>query len=320
MDSNQRDGTGDGRPEILGPGLESPVSRLVPEGGQLTANSETAVRTMVSMRKKKSLPTGLLLLVGVMLCAVLAPVLAPYSPTKQVLAEGLKGPNLSHPFGYDRLGRDLLSRTLYGARISFWVATVAISISLGIGLLVGAVSGYFGGWTDELLMRLADILQAFPGILLAIAFAAVLGPSITNVVIALSLIGWVGYARLTRGQILVVREMEFVTAARALGGKDLRVMLRHLLPNILGPILVEASFGFATVIIAEASLSFLGLGTQPPTPSWGAMLNEARQYLLVAPHLTLFPGLAIVVTVMGFNFLGDSLRDLWDPRGGQSPL
>ncbi len=258
---------------------------------------------------------GLLLVVSVMLCAVLAPVLAPQSPTEQVLAEGLKGPSPAHPFGQDRLGRDLLSRTLYGARVSFWVATVAVSISLGIGLLIGAIAGYFGGWTDELLMRLVDVLQAFPGILLAIAFAAILGPSITNVVVALSLIGWVGYARLARGQILVVREMEFVAAARALGGRDMRVIVRHLLPNIIGPILVEASFGFAAMMIAEASLSFIGLGAQPPTPSWGAMLNEARQYLLVAPHLTIFPGLAIVATVMGFNFLGDGLRDIWDPRG-----
>ncbi len=268
-------------------------------------------------RKKRRWSAGLLIVAGVLLCALLAPLLAPYSPIEQVLAEGLKGPSLTHPFGYDRLGRDLLARTLYGAQISLWVGTVAVGISLGIGLVVGAVAGYVGGWTDELLMRLVDILQAFPGILLAIAFAAVLGPSITNVVIALSLIGWVGYARLTRGQILVIREMEFVTAARALGGKDLRLILQHLMPNILGPIVVEASFGFASVIVAEASLSFLGLGTQPPTPSWGAMLNEARQYLLVAPHLTLFPGLAIVVTVMGFNFLGDSLRDLWDPKGGR---
>jgi peptide/nickel transport system permease protein len=302
--------TGDERSEIPGPSLKSPVSRLAPDSRQL-------VRAIVWARKNRRWSGGLLIVAGVMLCAVLAPVLAPYSPIEQVWAEGLKGPSLTHPFGYDRLGRDLFSRTLYGARISFWVAAVAVSISLGIGLLVGAVAGYFGGWTDELLMRLVDILQAFPGILLAITFAAILGPSITNVVVALSLIGWVGYARLTRGQILVVREMEFVTAARALGGKDLRVMFRHLLPNILGPILVEASFGFATVIVAEASLSFLGLGTQPPTPSWGAMLNEARQYFLVAPHLTLFPGLAIVVTVMGFNFLGDSLRDLWDPKSGQ---
>jgi peptide/nickel transport system permease protein len=271
---------------------------------------------MVRMRKQKAWPAGLVLVASMMLCALLAPVLAPQSPTEQVLAEGLKGPSRDHLFGQDRLGRDLFSRTLYGARISFWVATVAVSISLGIGLLIGAIAGYFGGWTDEILMRLVDILQAFPGILLAIAFAAILGPSITNVVIALSLIGWVGYARLTRGQILVVREMEFVTAAKALGGRDMRVILRHLLPNILGPIVVEASFGFAVMVIAEASLSFIGLGAQPPTPSWGAMLNEARQYLLVAPHLTIFPGIAIVLTVMGFNFLGDGLRDIWDPKSG----
>jgi peptide/nickel transport system permease protein len=270
---------------------------------------------MVRGRKNRRWPSGLRLVLGVVLCALLAPVLSPYSPTEQVLADGLKGPSLMHPFGQDRLGRDLLSRTLYGGKISFWVATVAVSISLGIGLVVGAAAGHCGGWVDELLMRLVDILQAFPGILLAIAFAAILGPSITNVVIALSLIGWVGYARLTRGQILVVREMEFVAAARALGGTSFRVILRHLLPNVLGPILVEASFGFASVIVAEASLSFLGLGAQPPTPSWGAMLDEARQYLLVAPHLTIFPGLAVVATVMGFNFLGDGLRDLWDPRG-----
>jgi len=266
------------------------------------------------MRRKRRWPVGIMLVAGVMLCAVLAPALAPRSPTEQVLAESLRGPSRDHLFGQDRLGRDLLSRTLYGARISFWVATVAVSISLGIGLFVGAVAGYVGGWMDEILMRLVDILQAFPGILLAIAFAAILGPSITNVVIALSVIGWAGYARLTRGQILVVREMEFVAAARALGGRDTRVIVRHVLPNILGPIVVEASFGFAVMIIAEASLSFIGLGAQPPTPSWGAMLNEARQYLLVAPHLTIFPGLAIVVTVMGFNFLGDGLRDIWDPR------
>ena len=265
-------------------------------------------------RKYKTWSVGLLSVGGVMLCALLAPIIAPESPREQVLAEGLHGPSLAHPFGQDRLGRDVLSRTIYGARISFWVATVAVGISLGIGLLVGAAAGYFGGLTDELLMRLVDILQAFPGILLAIAFAAILGPSITNVVIALSLIGWVGYARLVRGQILVVREMEFVAAARALGGRDLRVILRHLLPNIIGPILVEASFGFAAAVIAEASLSFLGLGAQPPIASWGAMLNEARQYLLVAPHLILFPGLAVVVTVMGFNFLGDGVRDLWDSR------
>src|SRR3970282_25820 len=199
------------------------------------------------MRRGRRWPSGLVLVTGVMLCALLAPILAPHSPTEQVMAEGLSGPSLTHPFGQDRLGRDLLSRTPYGGRISFWVATVAVSISLGIGLVVGAAAGQFGGWVGELVMRFVGLLQAFPGILLAIAFAPILGPSITNVVIALSLIGWVGYARLTRGQILVVREMEFVTAVRALGGQDLRVILRHLLANIVGPVLVEASVAFAWV-------------------------------------------------------------------------
>lgn len=246
--------------------------------------------------------------------AAAAPVLAPQSPVRQALRETLRGPSAVHPFGQDRLGRDVLSRVLYGARVSLWVGVLAVGISLGVGLAVGAIAGMRGGLVDEALMRLIDILQAFPGILLAIAFSAILGPSLVNVIIALSIIGWTGYARMARGQILLVRELEFVAAARALGGNDLRLTAWHVLPNILAPILVEASFGMAGAIVAEASLSFLGLGTQPPSPSWGAMLNEARQYLLVAPHLTLFPGLAIMTVVLGLNLLGDGLRDRLDPR------
>ena len=246
--------------------------------------------------------------------AAAAPVLAPQSPVRQALRDTLRGPSGAHPFGQDRLGRDVLSRVLYGARVSLWVGVLAVGVSLTVGLVVGAVAGMRGGLVDETLMRLIDILQAFPGILLAIAFSAILGPSLVNVIIALSIIGWTGYARMARGQILLVRELEFVAAARALGGNDLRLTTWHVLPNILAPILVEASFGMAGAIVAEASLSFLGLGTQPPSPSWGAMLNEARQYLLVAPHLTLFPGLAIMTVVLGLNLLGDGLRDLLDPR------
>jgi peptide/nickel transport system permease protein len=246
--------------------------------------------------------------------ALLAPVLAPAPPAEQVLREGLQGPTRAHPFGQDRLGRDVLSRVLFGGRVSLAVAVVAVGISLAVGVLIGAAAGACGGWVDEAAMRAVDILQAFPGILLAIALAAILGPSLTNVILALSIIGWVGYARLARGQVLVVREAEFVAAATALGAGPGRVLFLHLLPNILGPIIVEATFGLAGAVVAEASLSFLGLGAQPPTPSWGAMLNEGRQYLLVAPHLTIFPGLCVSATVLAINFLGDGLRDLLDPR------
>lgn len=265
--------------------------------------------------RRHPLVLGTALLVALLAgLALFAPLLAPAPPTQQVLREGLQGPSPAHPFGQDRLGRDVMSRVLFGGRVSLLVAIVAVGVSLTVGLLIGAAAGLYGGWMDEAAMRAVDILQAFPGILLAIALAAILGPSLTNVILALSAIGWVGYARLARGQVLVVREAEFVAAATALGAGPGRLLFRHLLPNILGPITVEATFGLAGAVVAEASLSFLGLGAQPPTPSWGAMLNEGRQYLLVAPHLILFPGLCVSATVLAFNFLGDGLRDLLDPR------
>jgi peptide/nickel transport system permease protein len=194
------------------------------------------------------------------------------------------------------------------------VGATTVVISLTIGLAIGSMSGYFGGWTDQLLMRLVDILMAFPGILLAIAFTAVLGPGLDHVILALCLIGWTGYARLVRGEILTLRERDFVQAARALGSKPGRVIGRHLLPNLLPPLLIQATFGLATAIIAEGSLSFLGLGVEPPTPSWGSMLNDGRQFLLVAPHLTTYPGLAIMITVFGLNLVGDGLQDRLQTR------
>jgi peptide/nickel transport system permease protein len=247
--------------------------------------------------------------------ALLAPVLSPYSPTEQNLAQDLRPPSAEHPMGQDKLGRDILSRVLYGARVSLMVGFLAVSVSVALGVLVGGLAGYFGGWVDEALMRLVDILMAFPGILLAIAVAAVLGPSLRNVVLALSIIGWTGYARLVRGEVLVTKEREFVRAAQALGAGTGRILGRHVLPQVLAPLVVQATFGVAGMIVAEAGLSFLGLGVQPPTASWGAMLSEGRPFLLVAPHLTIYPGLAIMVTVMGLNFLGDGLRDLLDVRG-----
>jgi ABC-type dipeptide/oligopeptide/nickel transport system permease subunit len=257
---------------------------------------------------------GLFIVAAVLLAGLLAPWLSPFPPNAQDLDSGLSGPSSSHWLGQDKLGRDLLSRLAYGARISIAVGLGTVSISLVIGLFAGALSGYFGGKVDHLFMRLADILLAFPGILLAIGITAVLGPSLRNVLIALSLLGWVGVARLVRGQVLKVKEMEFVQAARAAGNAPLRLLLAHILPNALSPILVEATFGIARAIVAEAGLSFLGLGVAPPAPSWGSMINEGRHFLFIAPHIAAVPGLAIMATVMAFNFIGDGLRDAMDVR------
>ncbi|MEE9518641.1 MAG: nickel transporter permease [bacterium] len=257
---------------------------------------------------------GLLILLVLLVVARFAPYISPYDPTAIRLAEGLSGPSITHPLGQDKLGRDILSRIIYGARISLYVGVATVMLSALVGTVVGAVSGYAGGVVDEVVMRLIDVLLAFPGILLAVAVMAILGPSLNNIVIALTVLGWVGYARLVRGQVLALREFEFVQAARALGADARRIIARHLVPNVLGPVIVQATFGMAGAIVAEAGLSFLGLGTQPPTPSWGSMLNDGREFLLTTPHLTTFPGLAIMTVVLGLNFLGDGLRDILDPK------
>jgi peptide/nickel transport system permease protein len=257
---------------------------------------------------------GLVIVCVAVLAACLGPVLTPYDPATQELAHRLEGPSVSHPFGLDELGRDILSRLLSGARISLLVGLAVVSVSSLVGMLLGSIAGYFGGLVDDAISRAVDVLMAFPGILLAIGLVAVLGPSLTNVVLALSVIGWVGYARLVRSQALRARELEFVHAARALGAGAPRVVLRHVLPTALPAVVVQATLGMAGAIIAEAALSFLGLGVQPPTPSWGTMLDAGRAHLFDAPHLTIFPGLAIATLVLGFNFLGDGLRDRVDPK------
>jgi len=257
---------------------------------------------------------GLVIVAIAVLAALFGPVLTPYDPSSQELARRLEGPSASHLLGLDELGRDILARLLAGTRISLLVGLAVVSVSSSVGMLLGSIAGYFGGRIDDLISRVIDVLMAFPGILLAIALVAVLGPSLTNVVLALSLIGWVGYARLVRGQALRAREFDFVQAARALGAGPGRIIIRHILPTAMPAVVVQATLGMAGAIIAEAALSFLGLGVQPPTPSWGTMLDAGRSHLFDAPHLTIFPGLAIALLVLGLNFLGDGLRDRVDPK------
>jgi peptide/nickel transport system permease protein len=257
---------------------------------------------------------GALIVFTAVAAALVGPSLSPYDPSAQELARRLEGPSLAHPFGLDELGRDIFTRILAGARISLLVGLSVVSVSSVLGMLFGSVAGYFGGRVDDVISRVVDVLMAFPGILLAIALVAVLGPSLGNVILALSVIGWVGYARLVRGQALRAREFEFVQAARALGAGSARIVLRHVLPTAFPAVVVQATLGMGGAIIAEAALSFLGLGVQPPTPSWGTMLDAGRSHLFDAPHLTIFPGLAIALLVLGFNFLGDGLRDRVDPR------
>ena len=251
-------------------------------------------------------------LVLLALGAALAPVLVPGGADTIDLTAGLEGPSLSHPLGQDRLGRDVLAGILYGGRVSLTVGLAVVGASLLIGTAVGFVSGYLGGWLDEVVMRVVDVLLAFPGILLAIALAGVLGPSLGNVVFALSVLGWVGFARLVRGEVRSLKEREFVIASRVLGAGPWRLALRHILPNLAGPLAVQATFAVAGTILAESSLSFLGLGPQDVV-TWGGMLSQGVDYLLFAPHLALFPGLAIMATVLGINLLGDVVRDRFDP-------
>jgi peptide/nickel transport system permease protein len=257
---------------------------------------------------------GLAIVIVAVLAASIGPSLTPYDPAAQTLSQRLEPPSRSHPFGLDELGRDILARLVSGARISLAVGIVVVSVSSLIGMALGSIAGYFGGFVDDAISRVVDVLMAFPGILLAIALVAVLGPSLANVILALCVIGWVGYARLVRGQALRARELEYVQAARALGAGPARIVIRHVLPTAFPAVIVQATLGMAGAIIAEASLSFLGLGVQPPTPSWGTMLDAGRAHLFDAPHLTLFPGLAIATLVLGFNFLGDGLRDRLDPK------
>jgi peptide/nickel transport system permease protein len=272
-------------------------------------------RAQAVPRRQPLAVLGAVLLTVFVLAAIFAPLLTPHNPVTLNLDARLLPPNFDHPFGTDELGRDLLSRVLYGARISLIVAVSVVALSLALGLVVGGLSGFYGGVPDVVLnVYVMNAFLALPGILLAIAFVAFLGPGLGNLILALSLSGWVGYARLARAQVMAVKEKEFVEAARALGASDLRLMLRHILPNIVQPLIVQTAIGMAGAVLAEATLSFLGLGIPAPAASWGSMLNEARSHLFDAPFMVVFPALAVMLAVLSFNFIGDALRDYLDPR------
>jgi peptide/nickel transport system permease protein len=268
-----------------------------------------------AVRRQPLGAVGVLLLLVFVICALFASWLAPQDPAQLDLTGRLMGPSAAHWFGTDELGRDILSRTLYGARISLVVAVSVVGLSLALGLVAGGLAGFYGGWTDTVVnIYVSNAFLALPGILLAIAFVAFMGPGLVNVILALAISGWVGYARLVRAQVMAVKEREFVEAARALGASDLRIMSRHVLPNILQPLIVQAAIGMAGAVLAEATLSFLGLGIPQPAASWGSMLNDARSHLFDSPHLVFFPAMAVMLCVLSFNFIGDALRDYLDPR------
>lgn len=266
-------------------------------------------------RRNRLAAAGMVLVTVLVIFAIFAPRIAPQSPSAIDLPSRLQPPSGAHWFGTDELGRDILSRVIYGARISMLVGASVVAGSLLLGLVLGSIAGYYGGLTDKFFnVILMNAFLSFPGILLAIAFVAFLGPGILNLILALCIGGWVGYARLVRAQVLAVKEKEFVEAARALGASDWRIVTRHILPNIIQPVIVQGAIGMAAAVLAEATMSFLGLGVPPPTASWGSMLNDGRAHLFDAPHLVLFPAAAVMLAVLSFNFIGDALRDYMDPR------
>jgi len=258
---------------------------------------------------------GLVVILLLALMAIFAPLLSPYDPINEIF-RGMRGgsPTLAHPFGYDHLGRDLLSRVIFGSRVALLVGLLATGIAVVLGVIIGAVAGYLGSWEDTLISRVIDTLMAFPIIALLVVLAAVLGPSLVTTVVVIGMTGWARFARVVRADIMSLKATDFVTAARAVGVRDWRIIWRHLLPNVMGPIIVLATLGIGGIIILESALSFLGLGIRPPNPSWGGTLADGRAFILRFPHIAFFPGLMIVITVLAFNFLGDGLRDALDPR------
>ena len=290
------------------------VTAFTLEDDTALAEERPAARAWRRLRQRKSAMLGLVVICVLVLLAIFAPLIAPYDPAQQSWTAVRKPPSWAHWFGTDESGRDLLSRVIFGARASLLAGVVSISIALTAGVPIGLLAGYRGGWLDALISRITDAMLACPNLILAIALAAFLGPSLTNAMIAIGVTATPVFVRLTRGQVLAVKVEDYVEAARAVGNPAWRIAVRHILPNILPALLVQATLAIAAAIIAEASLSFLGLGQQPPAPSWGSMLNTAQRFLTNAPWMAVWPGLAIFLSVLSFNLLGDGLRDALDPK------
>ncbi len=267
------------------------------------------------LRRDRGAMIGLYIIIFLILIAIFAPLLSPYDPINSYdLTKNLQPPSKDHWFGTDWMGRDVFSRVLYGSRISLTIGLASRAVTLTIGITLGAIAGYFGGKLDTIIMRIAEIMDAFPSFLFAIAISMAVGPGIYTVFFALGFVGWSGMARLIRGQFLALRQLEFVEAAHSLGASHLRIIFTEILPSCMAPVIISTTMGISGAIMAEAGLAFLGLGVQPPAPTWGSMMNFGRQYIWSSPHLIIFPGLAIALTVYGFNLFGDGLRDVLDPR------
>jgi len=286
-----------------------------PEGAAAPSASLSWSRAVWKrLRRNRLAMFGLFIIVTFVVLAVLAPWIAPYDPTQSSFAKRLAGPSKEHWLGNDELGRDLFSRLLYGARISLRIGLISIGIGMAVGVPLGLVSGYYGRWVDLIVQRFIDVMLAFPGILLAIVLVSAFGVGLENVILAVGIVSIPTYARIVRGSVLALKEAEFVQAARAAGARDLSIIVRHILPNCVAPVIVQSSLQVGSSILWAAGLGFLGLGAQPPTPEWGTILSRGRQYIMTAPHITTFTGLAIMLVVLGFNLLGDGLRDALDPR------
>ncbi len=290
---------------------------MVQAEGTLTGKvyrSSLFLDALQRLSRDKVAIVGMVIIGAFVLTALLAPILAPYDPIAQSLVERRQTPSMAHPLGMDDLGRDILSRIIFGARKSLQVGVLSVSLAIVAGTFIGAVSGYIGGWMDILVMRVMDIMLAFPALLLAIAIVTILGPGLLNMLYAIAIVSIPAYARIVRASVLRVKAEDYILASRAVGVSSVRILFRHVMPNCLTPLIVQGTLGIGTAILDAAGLSFLGLGAQPPTPEWGAMLGQGRFAVFSAPHIVLFPGLAIMLTVLGFNLLGDGLRDALDPR------